>query len=64
VGWYRKDLAVMNSDIVTSRHVYMTLEYPDGYVIHGKCLMASIEIEHPHESYAGFLGEVTVSTGP
>ena len=50
--------------IMTNRHVYMTLEYPDGYVIHGKCLMASIETERPYESCASFFGEATVSIRP
>lgn len=55
----------ISSKIMTNRYVYMTLEYPDGHVIHGKCLTTSVEIEHPYGLYNSFDGEtVPISITP
>ena len=42
----------------------MTLEYPDGHVVHGKCLMASVEVERPYEMYDTFSSRDIISIRP
>jgi len=31
--------------MMTAKHTYVTLEYPDGTIIHGKCYVANISME-------------------
>jgi len=54
----------ISTNIMTNDHVYMTLEYPDGHIVHGKCFMASVGIEHQYGSYDSFLGGEIVSISP
>lgn len=50
----------MITDIISAKHVYVTLEYPDGSVVHGKCYVATVTVEQQAMPYFTFDSNVPI----